>query len=118
VSVTSITDIASGSAMSLSDIEIDTNAGIIRRKLQLPFWSWGPFYTVVYVAGYGVTIPPAVNLAGRIILGHLWSTQRGPAAPVGFGLANPDMTVPQPAGYAIPNQAAELLAPYAVQAYV
>lgn len=116
VSVTSITDIASGTAMSLADIEIDTNAGIVRRKRHWPFVYWGTSgYQVVYVAGWGTAIPAAFNAAARIIIAHLWETQRGPGQ---HPLAGMDETFLPGMSYAIPNRALELMRPYTIEAYV
>lgn len=62
-----------------------------------------------YIAGRTV-VPGAVRLAALIIAAHLWQTQLG-SAPTqlqdGFN-AEPTVGV----GYAIPNRAADLLAPY------
>jgi len=110
VSVTSVTS-ATGGAIDLSGgLDLDVNAGLIRRKLGLPFI--GPFYgflpqvTVTYVAGWGTSVPPSFNTFARIVLQHLWMSQRGPVTvPMGGGeLA----TIPG-FGFAIPNRAAELL---------
>jgi|HubBroStandDraft_6_1064221.scaffolds.fasta_scaffold00062_64 hypothetical protein len=110
VSVTSITG-ASGGAISISaGLDLDANAGLIRRQLGLPFYgpffSWLPVVTVVYVAGWGTSVPAAFGSAAAIILQHLWETQRGPALlPMG-----PEELATVPGfGFAIPNQAAELL---------
>lgn len=116
VSVVSITDIASGSVMDLSDIEVDTNAGIVRRKRQWPFIYWGTSgYQVAYMAGLGTIVPASINTAARIIIAHLWKTQRGPGmapVPATDGVMLPGMS------FAIPNRAAELLRPYTSEAYV
>lgn len=112
VSVTSITS-ASGGAIDISaGLDLDTNAGTIRRKLGLPFYGpffqWLPQVTVTYVAGWGTQMPAAFNLAARMILQHLWRSQHGPAERPSMG---GEETVVLPGwGYAIPNQAAELLA--------
>jgi hypothetical protein len=110
VSVTSITSASGGTIDISAGLDLDVNAGTIRRKLGLPFF--GPFFTwlpqvnVTYVAGWGVSVPAAFNSAARIILQNLWDTQRGPAAlPMGGG----DMVTPPGFGFAIPNRAAELL---------
>lgn len=116
VSVTSITDVASGAAITITDLELDTNAGIIRRKLELPFWARGPYFTVVYTAGWGTAIPAAFNEAARIILEHLWKTQRGPARQPAIG--GEDLVTLPGFGYAVPNRAAELLSPYTLEVYV
>jgi hypothetical protein len=116
VAVTSITDIAAGTSISTADLDVDTNAGVIRRKLGLPFLGRGPDYTVVYTAGWGTAVPAAFNEAARIILEHLWQTQHGPSARPAFG-GEETITLPGFA-FAIPNRAAELLSPYLVEAYV
>ena len=126
VSVTSIAS-ASGSAIDISGgLDIDTNAGTVRRKLGLPFF--GPFYTflpqvtITYVAGWGTAVPAAFGSAARIILAHLWESQRGPASLPGLG--GGDMVTPPGFGFAIPNMAAELLdgeqngMPFANEAFV
>lgn len=114
ISVTSITDNATGVAIPITDLDIDTNAGIIRRKLYLPFWPTGTSYTVVYTAGYS-PIPAAFNVAARIILQHMWETQRGSQRPLFPG---DDVMQPPGMAYSVPNRAMELLAPYAYEAYV
>jgi hypothetical protein len=110
VSVTSIAS-ASGSAIDISGgLDLDVNAGLIRRKLGLPFY--GPFFTWLpvcyptYVAGWGVSVPAAFNTFARIVVQHLYSSQRGTASlPMNAGEL---VTVPG-FGFAIPNMAAELL---------
>lgn len=127
VSVTSIVSVASGSAIDISaGLDIDPNAGTIRRKLGYPFYgpyfTWLPAMTITYVAGWGTQAPAAVNLAARIIVKHLWDTQHGPSARPSMG---GDETVDLPGfGFAIPNRAAELLdgtfngMPLRLEAYV
>jgi hypothetical protein len=108
VSVTSITPVATGLAADLSaGLDLDKGAGIIRalggRTLAA---SWNAAVTTVYVAGWGTVMPAAFNVAARIILQHLWTTQHGPSARPGMA----EETVQLPGwGFAIPNQAAELL---------
>jgi uncharacterized phiE125 gp8 family phage protein len=126
VSVVSITS-ASGGAIDISaGLDIDTNAGTVRRKLGLPFYgpffTWMPVVTVTYVAGWGTAVPAAFGSAARIILAHLWESQRGPASLPGLG--GGDMVTPPGFGFAIPNMAAELLdgaqngIPFANEAFV
>ena len=115
VSITSITDISTGTAISIPDITVDTNAGIVRRQLGLPFWSMGVRYQAVYLAGWGTAIPPAFNQAASLIVQHLWRTARGPGlAPV----PNDDMTFLPGMSYAIPNRALEVMRPYSNEVYV
>jgi hypothetical protein len=110
VSVTSITS-ASGGVIDISGgLDLDANAGLIRRVLGLPFYGpffqWLPQVTVTYVAGWGVSVPAAFGVAARIILQHLWATQRGPAL---LPMGAEELTTVAGFGFAIPNQAAELL---------
>jgi hypothetical protein len=115
VSITSITDVASGSTISLADIELDTIAGIVRRKRNQPWWGWGTNgYTVVYVAGQGTIIPAAFNTAAKIIIQHLWETQRGPGLSPMAGLED---TILPGMSFAIPNRALEILRPYTLEVY-
>jgi hypothetical protein len=125
VSVTSIAS-ASGSLIDISGgLDLDVNAGTIRRKLGLPFYgpffTWLPQVTVSYIAGWGTSVPATFNTFARIVIQHLWTSQRGPAAlPMGGG----DMVTVPGFGFAIPNMAAELLdgssggVPFLSQAYV
>ena len=63
-------------------------------------------YQLTYVAGDDQALPEHITAAARIILEHLWDTQRGKLPSVG-----PDDEFPfdPRQGYAIPNRAAELL---------
>ena len=112
VSLVSVVSASSGQALTITDMtDIDTNAGTIRRALGIPFigpyFTWLPIFTVTYIAGWGTAVPAAFNSAARIILAHLWQTQRG-AAPQ--PLMGGEETVMMPGfGYAIPNRALELL---------
>ena len=125
VSVTQITGAAGGVIDISAGLDLDVNAGLIRRKLGLPFygpfWTWLPQVNVTYVAGWGASVPAAFGTASRIILQHLWKTQRGPiAVPMGGG----DLVTLPGFGYAVPTQAAELLdgsqngIPFLTQAYL
>src|SRR5262249_13202559 len=112
VSVTSIVSVASGQALSISDgLDLDPNAGTIRRKLGYPFYgpyfTWLPAMTVTYVAGWGTSAPAAFNQFARLVLQHLWETQHGPAGRPSMG--GMDLVQPPGFGFAIPNRAAELL---------
>jgi hypothetical protein len=111
VSVTSITSVTGGVIDISGGLDLDVNAGLIRRPLGYPFYGpffqWLPTVNVTYVAGWGVSVPPAFNSAARIILQHLWWTQRAPSlqGPLAGGA---DVVIPG-FGFAVPNAAAELL---------
>lgn len=114
VSVTSIVSVATGAALDISaGLDLDVNAGTIRRKLGYPFYgpyfTWLPAMTVTYVAGWGTSVPAAFGTAARIILQNLWETQHGPSARPSMQGGLPEMTTLPGWGFAIPNQAAELL---------
>ena len=128
VSVTSIVSVASGQALDISSgLDLDPASGAIRRKLGWPFYgpyfAWLPAMSVTYVAGWGTAVPAAFNTFSRIVLQHLWSSQHGPSARP--SMAGEIATVQLPGwGFAIPNQAAELLngglngLPFLQEAYV
>jgi hypothetical protein len=112
VSVTGIVS-ASGGVIDISGgLDLDVNAGTVRRTLGFPFYGpffmWLPQVMITYVAGWGTTVPAAFNTASRIILQNLWTTQHGPSARPGMGAGDDMVTMPG-FGFAIPNQAAELL---------
>ena len=112
VSVTAIVSESTGQPLAISDgLDIDVNAGTIRRRLGWPFYgpyfTWLPIMNVTYVAGWGTAVPAALNLFARIVVQHLWDTQHGPSQRPSMG--GQEMVQPAGFGYAIPNRAAELL---------
>jgi len=112
VSVTSIVSVASGQALDISSgLDIDTNAGTIRRSLGYPFYgpyfTWLPAMTITYKAGWGTAVPAVFNVFCRLVLQHLWEAQHGPSARPSMG--GLDLVTPQGFAFAIPNRAAELL---------
>jgi hypothetical protein len=126
VSVTAIAS-ASGGAIDISaGLDIDTNAGTIRRKLGYPFYGpfflWLPQVQVTYVAGWGTSVPAAFNSFARIVLQHLWTSQHGPSQRPSMG--GEEMATIPGFGFAVPNLAAELLngsqngVPFLAEAYV
>jgi hypothetical protein len=111
VSVTSIVSVSSGQALDISaGLDTDPNACTIRRKLGYPFYgqffAWLPAMSVTYVAGWGTAAAPVFNVSARMIIQHLWRTQHGPSQRPSMG--EEETTLPG-WGFAIPNQAAELL---------
>jgi hypothetical protein len=121
VSVTSITP-DSGSAIGITDLKIDPGSGVIRRALGYPFYAISPWFTVLYTAGWGTAVPAAFNSFARIVLDHMWATQRGPAS-LPMGSEEAGIVVPG-FGFAIPHRAIELLSgslngvPFLAEAYV
>lgn len=87
------------------DVELDADNGIIRR----PSARFSGLTTVTYVAGRTV-IPASITAAAKVILQHLWRTQRGS----GRGPVRGDdesSTIPG-FGYSIPNRALQLMEPH------
>ena len=83
---------------------VETETGILRR---LDRSAMPSTMLITYQAGYAT--PPAwAILAAKIILQHLWRTQRGSRASQSGGDANPVQGI----GYLIPNQAAILMEPH------
>jgi len=115
LSITSVFDNYTQTNMPMPDgYDIDPNSGVVARNLKLPFLLLGTC-DVTYTAGLGTSVPPAIGLAARIILQHLWQTQRGPVFNPSMG---GDETVRTLAGFAVPNRALEVLSPYLLEAYV
>lgn len=89
LSLTSVTP-ASSAALTLSSLRLDASAGVIWPGTYVGFYAAS--YTVVYVAGRAA-VPPEVNMAARLVMADLWSSQRGGsaspqiigAAPADFG---------------------------------
>jgi hypothetical protein len=68
-------------------------------------------YTVVYRAGRA-SIPPAISLAARVLVQHLWDTQNGRWSEQSAFAQGADEGFQTVAGFAVPNYAIELLEAY------
>lgn len=107
VSITSVTPVfATGTAVDVADLELDELNGVVRRADQATF-SGGP-WEITYKAGRPV-IPANISHAARIILKHLWETQRGGARRPTMG--GDDGTFEPGYTFSIPRRAVELLEP-------
>lgn len=105
VSLTSVTSLDGTRTWDVTDLHVGS-AGVARVLSGDPF---DGDLEVVYQAGYS-TPPANYNLAGRIIVQHLWQTQRGGTGPRVGGLDDSfQNAVGGGRGYAIPNAAVELL---------
>ena len=88
-------------------LRFDADSGVVRAKATVtPLLD--DWYTVVYTYGRS-SIPAAMKQAAKVILKHQWSTQRGPSAKQA---TNADGTFVPGLGYAVPNAALQMLAPY------
>lgn len=100
--------LTSGTSYDPEDLDLDEDTGVVQRKDGGMLT--GPL-RITYTVGRTV-IRANIAQAGRIILQHLWRTQR----PSRGGLAGggDDYSVTEPIaglGYAVPNRALELLEP-------
>lgn len=108
ISITSITPVySSGLAVNLADLEINEDGGVVSRSDQIEF-SGGP-WDITYKAGRPI-IPANISHAARVILKHLWETQRGGARRPTMG--GDDGTFDAGFSFSIPRRAVELLEPH------
>lgn len=107
LSVTSLTALRDGSVYDVSALYVDNPlAGIVRRRDDGAI-TGGP-WTAVYRAGRD-EVPEQIGLAARMLVEHLWETQRGAAQVNPPALSVDDsMSVPG-VWFAIPNKIRELL---------
>jgi hypothetical protein len=96
----------SGISYLPADLDTDLVTGIVRRRDG--GWFIGPL-RVVYTAGR-VVIPENFLLAAKIIIQHLWETQRGSGS-AATNVDQADVAYLYKAGFAIPRRALELLSP-------
>jgi hypothetical protein len=109
ISVTSVVPVTTGGTSYVTaDLHVDRTTGVLRRANGGAFF--GP-QVVTYEAGRTV-IPANILSAAKIILQHLWRTQRGSRGPVVGGGDDYQVTEQVPGfGYAIPNRALQLMEP-------
>lgn len=74
VSLTSVENVDTGSTYNVAGIDLNQSTGRLTVLSGVGFTGLLEF---TYVAGYTV-VPAAYNLAVRLIIQHLWETQRGP----------------------------------------
>jgi hypothetical protein len=102
LSLTSLEAVLTGGpSYAVADLDVDPATGIVRRLDGGGFT--GPL-RVTYRAGRD-EVPPNVGLAARIIVQHLWRTQRGTAGVRVGGMEE----APMVAGYDVPPAALRLL---------
>ncbi|WP_084963752.1 head-tail connector protein [Thermoactinospora rubra] len=104
LSLTSVVAIESGGVdQAVADLDLDGPTGIVQRKDG--GFMCGPF-RVTYVPGR-LEIPPHVSQAAKILLQHMWETQRGTMGGVRVG--GSDEVYDPRFGFTIPRRAVELL---------
>lgn len=107
-SVTAVARVDGSLTWDVANLDVDTDSGLVR-VVSGPVFSG--LFTVDYEAGF-VTEPDHYNLASRIIVQHLWTTQRGAMGGRDVRSALDDSMQNLSnfgRGYAIPNAALELL---------
>lgn len=105
-SITSVTRVDVTQTWSVANLSVDVDTGVIRVLT-------GPLLTgllkITYQAGYTI-VPPNMNLAARIIVQHLWQTQRGPGTgSARFAGDEPESSFTAGNVFSIPHRALELL---------
>lgn len=104
VSITSVVGVFSGALTYLPAVlNVNTTSGIVGTLDRSSLRS--DSYTVTYVAGRTTPVPARFMQAARVLLQHLWRTQRG------GGGSRPGMGDEQQTGmaYSMPNRVLELL---------
>lgn len=106
MSVTSATSIDGSSTLDVASLYVASPmAGMVRRTDEGPI-SGGP-WSVVYQAGRA-SVPEHIGLAARILVAHLWETQR--AGPISPPRLTPDFSDAIPGTwFAIPDKVRQLL---------
>lgn len=106
LSLTSVTAVLTGgTVVATAELVVDGDTGKVER-LDGRAHTGGP-WTVAYRAGRTV-IPENVLGAAKIILKHLWETQRG-GGQAGFSMGGADEVMVPGFPYAVPRRAIELL---------
>jgi hypothetical protein len=108
-SLVSVTPESGGGAVSLTDMKIDPNSGIIQRSTGWPIpgpFLFTPWFSVVYVAGWGTSVPPAFDNFARIVIDHNWELQR---MPVSLPMSSEEAISVPGFSFLVPRRAYELL---------
>lgn len=104
LSLTSVTAVLTGgTAVATAELVLDAEFGKVERLDGR--WHTGGPWTLVYKAGRA-TVPENIRGAAKVILKHLWETQRGGQA--GFSMGPDDVMIPG-FPWAVPKRAVELL---------
>lgn len=113
VALTSVTSSADSTpVVELGEVDVDHTLGVLRLRSG-GLWPAGPLL-VTYVAGRGGEAPPSANIAARMIMQHLWETQRGGDSrrPDLAGGLEPAPVVSGGFTFSVPRRAIQLLEPH------
>jgi hypothetical protein len=107
MSLTSMTALDGSGTYDVTSVYVDRpKAGIVRRKDDARIVG-GP-WSVVYQAGRA-DIPANINLAARMLVEHLWETQRGELGPPSLDLTGGIGESVPSVWFAVPNKVQEML---------
>lgn len=109
LSVTSISGQYTG-VRNMDTVWVNLAAGTIRANRGGAFPIQQDYYDVTYVAGRE-TVPLSIKQGIRIILAHQWTIRRG-LSTSRPNMGGDDSSMVAGLGYAIPNRALQILAPY------
>lgn len=101
-----------GAVVPSEDYFVDNAAGLVVAAAGRAFHG---DYVVTYSAGRE-ELPHALRFAVLIIAAHLWETQRVPGRAGVMGQQTAAAAATVPMGFAVPNRAATLMAPYQLPA--
>lgn len=104
ISLTSVTPSDAATALTLTDLHLETNTGRVSYNANRAFVA--RYYDVAYAAGRA-SCPEDLKLAVKELVRHLWMSQRGAGGRPGS--ATSDGTPPA-AGYLLPYRVQELIA--------
>lgn len=109
ISLTSVTPADDATALTLGDLYLDKDAGLVTYE------DGGSFparhYTVVYEAGRAA-LPADLRTAVLELVRHLWDTQRGPTRRPGSTASDAASNTIPGAAYMFPFRVEQLLAPH------
>lgn len=105
VSLTSVATLDGVVTWNVANLHVELNSGAVTVLSGAPV---NGNVAVVYTAGYA-SPPPDFKLAAKIILQHLWETQRGADGAVRSFVTGADETYDPRYSYAVPRRALELL---------
>lgn len=104
ISLTSVTPVDGGTALTVSDLRLDERAGVV---YEVPDGT----YTVVYSAGRS-SVTEDLMQAVRELVRHLWQTQRGQTKRPGSNTSETTANTITGAAYLLPFRVSELIAPH------
>jgi len=110
LSLTSVTPVGGGAALTLTDLYLDARAGVVTYNNPNSVFS-SQFYDVVYAAGR-TTVPADLLMADKELVRHMWQTQRGPTRRPGSSPSESMANTLPGAAHALPFRVSELISPH------